>query len=172
MVRLAVPSPDSPPHSNHSSSNNISAPATNSNYVPVADLSTADATVQSRSPQATPPPAMQHSPQHISQQAPLMQAPMHHGVSHPGSQMMPHHMQPSHHHMHHQHHNGLYMGPAYQNEFYPGGPDQHAYFLPPEMCPAHTQICTVHPEFGKLHFVSNKKNSRSLKYISNENILY
>ncbi|KAL7044458.1 hypothetical protein ACKWTF_001915 [Chironomus riparius] len=71
----------------------------------------------------------------------------------------PHHMPPPFHqttnggHMHDNghHHNGgtLYLG-AYANEFYPGAEAPHgtAYFIP-ELCPAHTQLCTaVHPEYG------------------------
>jgi hypothetical protein len=50
------------------------------------------------------------------------------------------------------HHNGgttLYIN-AYANEFYPSADTPHAFFLPPELCPAHTQLCTaVHPEYGK-----------------------
>jgi hypothetical protein len=73
----------------------------------------------------------------------------------------PHHMPPPFHqntnggHMHDNghHHNGgtLYLGAAYANEFYPGAETPHgtAYFIP-ELCPAHTQLCTaVHPEYGK-----------------------
>jgi hypothetical protein len=68
-------------------------------------------------------------------------------------------MHPMHHHHMHQHpqhnnghhHNGLYL-PAYGNEYYPGATDQHghtAYLIPPEYCPTHAPMCTMHSDYGK-----------------------
>lgn len=151
MVRLAVSSPDSPPLSGSTqvlATNNASSPINNS-Y---------DAVVQ---PTTTPPAQASVSP---SQQNSHQMAPNIPPGAIPLNQMSPHHMPPYHHHPHSggnghihdhnngHHHNGLYLGPAYANEFYPAGadaPPHGAYFIPPEMCPAHTQLCTVHPEYGK-----------------------
>ena len=145
MVRLAVSTPDSPPLSGSTQvivqgNNIIAASVVNNSYDPAE----------------TTPPAQTVSPAQNSHQ--MANIP-------PGTitlnQMSPHHMPPYHHHPQNgvlhdhsngHHHNGLYLGPAYTNEFYPGGadaPPHGAYFIPPELCPAHTQLCTVHPEYGK-----------------------
>lgn len=149
MVRLALSSPDSPPLSTTSggttqviaqsqtnSSNNSSTGSVNSNYEPPPTSSPVQASVS--------PSQMQ--PGNI---APLPAL----------SSQIPHHMPPPYHtgngiHDNGHHHNGgtLYLGAAYANEFYPGAEAPHgaAFFIPPELCPAHTQLCTaVHPEYGK-----------------------
>lgn len=147
MVRLALSSPDSPPlsatsggstqvivQSQTNSSNNSSTGSVNSNYeIPPTS-----------SPVSVSPSQMQ--PGNI---APLPAL----------SSQIPHHMPPPYHtgngiHDNGHHHNGgtLYLGAAYANEFYPGAETPHgtAFFIPPELCPAHTQLCTaVHPEYGK-----------------------
>lgn len=157
MVRLAVSSPDSPPLNSGSTQviaqpNNASSGAANSSYDAVAQ------------PSATTPPAQasvsptQQNSHPMASNIPPSAIPLN---------QMSHHMPPYHHHhgsggangahnIHEHtnghHHNGLYLGPAYANEYYPAGadaPPPGAYFLPPELCPAHTQLCTVHPEYGK-----------------------
>lgn len=161
MVRLAVSTPESPPLI--SGSNLVIAQTNNSNASSAANNSYVDAVAQ---PSTTTPPAQasvsptQNSHQ-MTQNIPPGAIPL--------NQMSPHHMPPFHHHPHNSgangghihdhsnghHHNGLYLGPAYGNEFYPAGadaPPHGAYFIPPEMCPAHTQLCTVHPEYGKKSF--------------------
>lgn len=150
MVRLAVSTPDSPPLSTTSagstqvlaqsqtnSSSNSSTGSVNSNYETVAPSTS--------SPVQAPVSPSQMQQGNIAPQLPL-------------SNQIPHHMPPFHTangiHDNGHHHNGgtLYLGAAYANEFYPGAEAPHgtAYFIPPEMCPAHTQLCTaVHPEYGK-----------------------
>jgi hypothetical protein len=166
MVRLAVSTPDSPPLSTTTSSgstlviaqsqtnnnnNNSSGSVNNSSYETVAP-STSSPVQASVSPSQMPPPSSI-----TSQALPL-------------STQIPHHIPPPFHsaangiHDNGHHHNGgtLYLGAAYANEFYPGAEAPHgtAYFIPPELCPAHhTQLCTaVHPEYGK-----RKINTHSLK---------
>lgn len=157
MVRLAVSSPDSPPLNSGSTqviaqqSNNASGAANNSYDSAVQPATTTPPA------QASVSPTQQNSHQ-MAQNIPPGAIPL--------NQMSPHHMPPFHHHPHASgangahihdhnnghHHNGLYLGPAYANEFYPAGadaPPHGAYFIPPELCPAHTQLCTVHPEYGK-----------------------
>lgn len=54
----------------------------------------------------------------------------------------PQQQQPPHHHE-----NGnsqIYVPATYPNEFYP--PE---YYLQPELCGAHTPMCTLHSEYGK-----------------------
>lgn len=156
MVRLAVSSPDSPPLNSGSTqviaqtNNNNATSATNNSYAHQTD------TIAQPSTQASVSPTQQNSHQ-MAQNIPPGAIPL--------NQMSPHHMPPFHHHPHSSgangahihdhsnghHHNGLYLGPAYANEFYPAGseaPPHGAYFIPPELCPAHT-LCTVHPEYGK-----------------------
>lgn len=159
MVRLAVSTPDSPPLSTTSSastqviaqsqtnsSNNSSTGSVNSNY---------EAPSTSSPVQASVSPSQMQQPGIIAPQAlPL-------------SSQIPHHMPPPFHsangiHDNGHHHNGgtLYLGAAYANEFYPGADAPHgtAYFIPPELCPAHTQLCTaVHPEYGKHRKISRLK---------------
>lgn len=160
MVRLAVSTPDSPPLI--SGTNLVIAQTNNSNASSTSSY--VDAVTQ---PSTTTPPAQASvSPTQNSHQMTQNIPP---GVI-PLNQMSPHHMPPFHHmpphnsganggHIHDHnnghHHNGLYLGPAYANEFYQAGadaPPHGAYFIPPEMCPAHTQLCTVHPEYGKKSF--------------------
>lgn len=153
MVRLAVSSPDSLPLSGSTQviaqvNNSSASGAANNNYVHQTETVVA--------PTTTPPAQTSISPtqQNSHQMAPNIPP----GVI-PLNQMSPHHMPPYHHHQQNgvlhdhsngHHHNGLYLGPAYTNEFYPAGGDPHgAYYMPPELCPAHTQLCTVHPEYGK-----------------------
>lgn len=159
MVRLAVSTPDSPPLNSGSTqvivqpSNNNSSSATNNSYVHQTDP------LASQAATTTPPAQASISPtQQMAQNIPPGAIPL--------NQMSPHHMPPPFHHPHSgsngahlhdhsngHHHNGLYLGPAYANEFYPAGadgaPTHGAYFIPQEMCPAHTQLCTVHPEYGE-----------------------
>lgn len=160
MVRLAVSTPDSPPLNSGSTqvivqpnSNNNSSSATNNSYVHQTDP------LASQAATTTPPAQASVSPtQQMAQNIPPGAIPL--------NQMSPHHMPPPFHHPHSgsngahlhdhsngHHHNGLYLGPAYANEFYPAGadgaPTHGAYFIPQEMCPAHTQLCTVHPEYGE-----------------------
>lgn len=154
MVRLAVSSPDSPPL--NSGSTQVIATNAGNSYDAVVQPTTTTPPVQ-----ASVSPSQQNSHQ-MAQNIPPGAIPL--------NQMSPHHMPPFHHHPHSgganggghihdhnngHHHNGLYLGPAYANEFYPAGadaPPHGAYFIPPEMCPAHPQLCTVHPEYGKKHF--------------------
>lgn len=152
MVRLAVPSPDSPPLSTHSSSNNLNA-NTNS-FAPQSQQNEQQSINQSVSPQPTPPPAppqsqsMQMSPQQTPQMAPPQQQPPLMTQMHP---MHHHHMHQHPQHNNGHHHNGLYL-PAYGNEYYPGATDQHghtAYLIPPEYCPTHAPMCTMHSDYGK-----------------------
>lgn len=158
MVRLAVTTPDSPPLSTTTSSgaaqqvitqsqtnnNNNSAGSVNNSYVHQTETvapSTSSPIQASVSPSQMQP---------TSQALPLSTL----------SSQITHHMPPPYHtgangiHDNGHHHNGgtLYLGAAYANEFYPGAEAPHgtAYFIPPELCPAHTQLCTaVHPEYGK-----------------------
>jgi hypothetical protein len=123
MVRLAVSTPDSPPLSG---STQVIAQGNNSNASSAANNSYDSA--------ESTPPVQTVSPHHMP--------PYHH---HPQNGVL-------HDHSNGHHHNGLYLGPAYTNEFYPAGadaPPHGAYFIPPELCPAHTQLCTVHPEYGE-----------------------
>lgn len=159
MVRLAVSSPDSPPL--NSGSTQVIAPVNTNSTTSATINSYADTAAQ---PSTTTPPIQasvsptQQSNHQVPQSIPPGAIPL--------NQMSPHHMPPFHHHPHSSgangahihdhnnghHHNGLYLGPAYSNEFYPAGadaPPHGAYFIPPELCPAHTQLCTVHPEYGK-----------------------
>lgn len=150
MVRLAVS--DSPPLSN--SGNNSSQTATqvitqspNSNVSGnVSSSYVVHQTDTIVAPSTSSPVQMQQNAQQIAPQA---------------LTIPPHHMPPPFHqtnnggHMHDNghHHNGgtLYLGAAYANEFYPGAETPHGatYFIP-ELCPAHTQLCTaVHPDYGK-----------------------
>jgi hypothetical protein len=159
MVRLAVSTPDSPPlstttgsgstqviaqsqtnNNNNNSSGSVNNSSSNFETVVVAP-STSSPIQASVSPSQMPPPS------NITPQAlPL-------------STQIPHHIPPPFHtaangiHDNGHHHNGgtLYLGAAYANEFYPGAEAPHgaAYFIPQELCPAHTQLCTVHPEYGK-----------------------
>lgn len=148
MVRLAVSSPDSPPL--NSGSTQVIAQSNNNNASSTANNSYAHQTDAAAQPSTTTPPTQasvtpsQQNSHQMAQSIP------------PGAiqlnQMSPHHMPPFHHHTNGHHHNGLYLGPAYTNEFYPASsdaPPHGAYFIPPELCPAHTQLCTVHPEYGK-----------------------
>lgn len=163
MVRLAVSSPDSPPLNSGSSqvisqSNNNTSSSANNSYVHQTDA-VAQPSTTTPPVQASVSPTQQNSHQ-MAQTIPPGAIPL--------NQMSPHHMPPSFHHHPHSsganggaphihdhnnghHHNGLYLGPAYANEYYPAGadPPHGAYFIPPELCPAHTQLCTVHPEYGK-----------------------
>lgn len=153
MVRLAVSSPDSPPL--NSGSTQLIAQSNNNSASSTANNSYAHQTDAVAQP-TTPPAQASSSPtqQNSHQMAPNIP---------PGAiqlnQMTQHHMPPFHHHTNGHHHNGLYLGPAYTNEFYPAGadapPPHGAYFIPPELCPAHTQLCTVHPEYGKRKSISS-----------------
>lgn len=162
MVRLAVSTPDLPPLSTTTTTsssgstqqviaqsqtnNNNSAGSVNISYVHQTETvvpSTSSPVQASVSPsQMQPSSGGQITPQAL-----------------PLPSQIPHHMPPPFHsgangiHDNGHHHNGgtLYLGAAYANEFYPGAETPHAYFIPPELCPAHTQLCTaVHPEYGKL----------------------
>lgn len=158
MVRLAVSSPDSPPL--NSGSTQVIAPVNNNNNTAsAANNSYAHQTDAVAQPSTTTPPLQ-------ASVSPTQQNNNQMAQSIPLNQMSPHHMPPFHHHPHSSgangahihdhnnghHHNGLYLQP-YANEFYPAGadgaPPHGAYFIPPELCPAHTQLCTVHPEYGK-----------------------
>lgn len=164
MVRLAVSSPDSPPLNSGSNqvtaltnnNNNNATSATNNSYAHQTDA-VAQPSTTTQPTQASVSPTQQNNHQ-LPQNIPPGAIPL--------NQMSPHHMPPFHHHPHSSgangahihdhsnghHHNGLFLGPAYANEFYPAGsdaPPHGAYFIPPELCPAHTQLCTVHPEYGK-----------------------
>jgi hypothetical protein len=170
MVRLAVSTPDSPPLNSgttqviaQANNSNATSTATNNSYEPVAQPTTTTPPAQ-----ASVSPTQQNSHQ-MAQNIPPGAIPL--------NQMSPHHMPPFHHHPHSSggangshihdhnnghHHNGLYLGPAYANEFYPAGseaPPHGAYFIPPELCPAHTQLCTVHPEYGKRNIMIIMMNS-------------
>lgn len=156
MVRLAVSSPESPPLSGSTQviaqvNNSSASSAANNSYVHQTDTAIA--------PTTTPPAQTSVSP---TQQNSHQMAPNIPPGAIPLNQMSPHHMPPPYHHhpqngvLHDHsnghHHNGLYLGPAYTNEYYPGGaeaPPHGAYFIPPELCPAHTQLCTVHPDYGE-----------------------
>lgn len=164
MVRLAVSTPDSPPLNSGSTqvlaqpNNNNASSAVNNSYAHQTDA-VAQPTATTPPAQASVSPTQQNNSHQMAQNIPPGAIPL--------NQMSPHHMPPFHHHPHSSganggahvhdhsnghHHNGLYLGPAYANEFYPAGadaPPHGAYFIPPEMCPAHTQLCTVHPEYGK-----------------------
>lgn len=157
MVRLAVSTPDSPPLI--SGSTQVIAQS-NSNATNAVNNSYAHQTDAVAQPSTTTPPA-QASVSPTQQNSHQMAQNIPPGVI-PLNQMSPHHMPPSfHHHSNGHHHNGLYLGPHYTNEFYPAGsdgaPPPGTYFIPPEMCPAHTQLCTVHPEYGKKAFLRNPK---------------
>lgn len=136
MVRLAV-SPDSPPLATSAGSTQVITQNSSNNSSPGSNYE----------PSTSSPVQASVSPSHVPPQAlPL-------------SSQIPHHMPPPFHsangiHDNGHHHNGgtLYLGAAYANEFYPGAEAPHgtAFFIPPELCPAHTQLCTaVHPEYGK-----------------------
>ncbi|CRL01169.1 CLUMA_CG014459, isoform B [Clunio marinus] len=159
MVRLAVSTPDSPPLNGgvaqviaQTNNTNASASAANNSYVHQMDTNAQSTTTPPT--QASTSPTQQNSHQ-LTQNLPPGAIPL--------NQMSPHHMPPFHHHPHGSgangahihdhnnghHHNGLYIGPAYANEFYsPGADAPPHYFIPPELCPAHTQLCTVHPDYG------------------------
>lgn len=165
MVRLAVSTPDSPPLTGapqatqviaQSANNAVSVNVNNSYETIVAPSTSSPVHTASVSPSQ-----MQQNPPQLPPQA---------------LQMPPHHMPPPFHqtangaHLHDNghHHNGgtLYIGAAYANEFYPGAETPHgaAFFIPPELCPAHTQLCTaVHPEYGKTEQNNQKKISSFLK---------
>lgn len=155
MVRLAVQTPDSPPLSSNATIQVIASgngTGTSADSIVPTTTSTPPATAGSVSPtnqqqnshqmaaaQNIPPgaiPLNQITPHHIP--------PYHHHPSGSNGGGVPH----IHDHSNGHHHNGLYM--PYPNEFYPTGSDGPPhYFLPHELCPAHTQLCTVHPEYGK-----------------------
>lgn len=169
MVRLAVQTPDPPPLINNASTQVIaSGNGTGGNTgSPNNNYSVHQATTDQINPATTATPPMtagsvspstqqqQNSHQMAAQNIPPGAIPL--------NQLTPHHIPPYHHHpsgsngggvphIHDHnnghHHNGLYM--PYPNEYYsPGSDGPPHYFLPPELCPAHTQICTVHPEYGK-----------------------
>jgi hypothetical protein len=160
MVRLAVSTPDSPPlisSGNGSGGSSItSSNNNNSNFAHQTDqtnvvTSTTTPPVQSAS---VSPTQQQQNSHQMAQNIPPGAIPL--------NQITPHHIPSFHHHptgsnggvphIHDHnnghHHNGLYL--PYQNEFYPAGSEGPPhYYIPPELCPAHTQICTVHPEYGK-----------------------
>lgn len=153
MVRLAVSTPDSPPLISGStqvlvvqSNSNALPSAANNSYAHQTDA-VAQPTTATPLAQASISPTQQNSHQ-MAQNIPPGVIPL--------NQMSPHHMPPFHHHSNGHHHNGLYLGPPYGNEFYPAGsdsaPHHGTYFMPPEMCPAHTQLCTVHPDYGEKEF--------------------
>jgi hypothetical protein len=145
MVRLAVSTPDSPPLTGgsgptqviaQSSINSTATGGVNNSY----DVPSTSSPVQASVSPSQIPQSAQIAPQALA--------------------IPPHHMPPPFHqsgngmHDNGHHHNGgaLYLGAAYANEFYPGAETPHgtAFFIPPELCPAHTQLCTaVHPEYGK-----------------------
>lgn len=177
MVRLAVSTPDSPPLSTTTSSgatqqviaqsqtnnNNNSAGSVNNSYVHQTE--TVAPSTSSPIQASVSPSQMQPSPI-TSQALPLSTL----------SSQITHHMPPPYHtgangiHDNGHHHNGgtLYLGAAYANEFYPGAEAPHgtAYFIPPELCPAHTQLCTaVHPEYGKQKKKKKQHASYSLHII-------
>lgn len=175
MVRLAVSSPDSPPLTG---STQVIAQPNNSTASSAAINSYVHQTDTAVAPTTTPPAQTSVSP--TQQNSHQMASNIPPGAI-PLNQMSPHHMPPYHHHPQNgvlhdhsngHHHNGLYLGPAYTNEFYPAGadaPPHGAYFIPPELCPAHTQLCTVHPEYGeKIVIITSKKIlSSALSLFSN-----
>lgn len=172
MVRLVV-STDSPPLSsvgnNHSPTTTqvITQVAANSN---IASGNVSNSYVVSQTDtisQSATSPVHTVSLSQMQQNAASQLAP-------PQALSIPHHMPPP--PFHHQtpngahlihdnghHHNGtLYIGAA---EFYPSA--ETAYFLPPEMCPAHAQLCTaVHPEYGKRKLKFRYTNMKIKEYSS------
>lgn len=136
MVRLAVSTPDSPPLSTVGGTTQVIAQSqTNS--------SSNSSSGSYEAPSTSSPVQASVSP---SQMQPANIATL------PLSSQIPHHMPPPYHTGNGHHHNGgtLYLGAAYANEFYPGAEAPHGFYIPPELCPTHTQLCTaVHPEYGK-----------------------
>lgn len=170
MVRLAVSSTDSPPLSTTPQSNITSGSNNNSSYVHQSD--TQSVIGQSTSPTILPSLSpTQQSGHQMTQNLPPQAIPLNQIQSHHMASPYHHHHSNSstpgvngshiHDHNNSHHHNGLYLGPGYGNEFYPGAdgppPPPHGatYFIPPDMCPAHTQLCAVHPEFGKQHSLNS-----------------
>lgn len=160
MVRLAVSTPDSPPLSTTTSSGSIAQSQTNNNNSSANVNNSYVHQTETVAPSTSSPVqvAASVSP---SQMQPSSGGGQICGNITPQALPLPHHMPPPFHtgangiHDNGHHHNGgtLYLGAAYANEFYPGAEAPHgtAYFIPPELCPAHTQLCTaVHPEYGKL----------------------
>jgi hypothetical protein len=158
MVRLTVSTPDSPPLASSGTSNNNHTQTTaqvitqSANTSASGNASNSYVVHQTETIVAPSTSSPVHTAASISQMGSAQQQ-----IATQTLTIQPHHMAPPPFHQsgngihdNGHHHNGaLYIGAAYANEFYPGA-EAPAFFIPPELCPAHTQLCTaVHPEYGK-----------------------